>query len=764
MDIRRFAGLALASLLVLPMTAAPQTTVTPVAASAPTAVPSLVPYSGVAIDGDGRLLRGETGITFQIYKDEAGGEALWTESQTLAIDPTGHYKVQLGATHPNGLPSSLFASGEARWLEVQIAGQSPQSRVLIASVPYALKAGDATTLGGLPASAYALAGRSVTAAPAAIPDGVSTVTTTGGTAGYVPEFSGAATIVDSPILVLGADVGIGTATPTATLDVNGAALLAGELTANGGASLGGALNLSAAGTATASTGYNSELIKIYTSAYNSSSKAVVDPRFEWEAVVAGNDTASPSATLNLLSSTTSGSATETGFYFNANGTINFAPEQTFPGTGRGTITGVAAGTALTGGGTSGAVTLNLDTTKVPLLAANNSFTGNQSIAGNLTASGTASAGSVNAVNSFSLGGWLFGFGSKTNRNAFLGFAGNISTTGGASTAIGFQALYSDTGGYLNTATGFEALTLNTTGSENTATGVDALKVNTTGSANTASGVNALYQNSTAGDNTAEGYAALYWDTTGSNNVGDGAYAGQTVDFSTMTGSNDTVVGALTKFGTGSISNATAIGASAVVDASNATAIGADAVATESNTLVLGCIGGTNGCTNSVSVGIGTTTPDELLSVNGSADKAGGGSWDTYSDERLKTVNGSFGGGLNQVMQLRPIRYRYKLDNAMGIRDAGEHIGVVAQQVQRVIPDAVTENSKGYLLVNNDPIIWSMVNAIKEQQREIAAQQKLIREQSQAMKGLVAEIRETRKALRQVKAQVGGVSPVLVAAK
>jgi len=49
------------------------------------------------------------------------------------------------------------------------------------------------------------------------------------------------------------------------------------------------------------------------------------------------------------------------------------------GAGGGTITGVTAGTDLTGGGTSGTVTLNVDTTKVPQLATNNSFTGNISI-------------------------------------------------------------------------------------------------------------------------------------------------------------------------------------------------------------------------------------------------------------------------------------------------------------------------------------------------------------------------------------------------
>lgn len=56
----------------------------------------------------------------------------------------------------------------------------------------------------------------------------------------------------------------------------------------------------------------------------------------------------------------------------------------------GTITGVTAGTDLTGGGTTGGVTLNLDITKVPQLAASNNFTGNQTINGSLTATGTIS--------------------------------------------------------------------------------------------------------------------------------------------------------------------------------------------------------------------------------------------------------------------------------------------------------------------------------------------------------------------------------------
>ena len=122
------------------------------------------------------------------------------------------------------------------------------------------------------------------------------------------------------------------------------------------------------------------------------------------------------------------------------------------------------------------------------------------------------------------------------------------------------------------------------------------------------------------------------------------------------------------------------------------------------------------------VGIGTATPDARLTVNGFADKPGGGSWATFSDRRLKTLDGSFHSGLSQILRLHPVRYRYKQENALGIHDPQQHVGLVAQEVQRVIPEAVSENNKGYLLVNNDPIIWSMLNAIKEQQVFIHKQQ------------------------------------------
>jgi hypothetical protein len=134
----------------------------------------------------------------------------------------------------------------------------------------------------------------------------------------------------------------------------------------------------------------------------------------------------------------------------------------------------------------------------------------------------------------------------------------------------------------------------------------------------------------------------------------------------------------------------------------------DGVAT--NTLALNRQGG--------NVGIGTSAPTDLLSVNGNASKPGGGTWAVFSDERLKNIKGNFSSGLKALMQLQPLRYEYKQNNALGIKSEGEHIGFGAQAVQKIIPEAVTRNSAGYLMVNSDPILWTMLNAIKEQQKEI----------------------------------------------
>jgi len=149
--------------------------------------------------------------------------------------------------------------------------------------------------------------------------------------------------------------------------------------------------------------------------------------FEWQAEPTGNNTNNPGATLNLLFGTDNNAPAETGLKLSKGGIFTFAAGQTFPGTGD--ITGVTAGTDLTGGGTSGNVTLNLDTTKVPLLNANNAFVGNQSITGNLSATGTVSG----AFGSF--------FGSSTGTdfvvsNSNSGDAMNVFVNGGRGVIVG----------------------------------------------------------------------------------------------------------------------------------------------------------------------------------------------------------------------------------------------------------------------------------------------------------------------------------------
>jgi len=96
-----------------------------------------------------------------------------------------------------------------------------------------------------------------------------------------------------------------------------------------------------------------------------------------------------------------------------------------------------------------------------------------------------------------------------------------NTTANFITAVGNHALRNNTTGGANTAVGSGALEFNSTGELNSAFGYDALKKNTSGIRNTAVGVNALIDNTTGNGNTATGFQALLRNTTGSNNTATG---------------------------------------------------------------------------------------------------------------------------------------------------------------------------------------------------------------------------------------------------
>jgi hypothetical protein len=265
----------------------------------------------------GKIITGIAGATFAIYTDEYEGAPLWLETQNIQADAKGNYTVQLGATKPEGLPLDLFTSGEARWLGVTINSGSEQPRILFLSVPYALKAADAETIGGLPPSAFLLATQpkgsngsesagagaataastapatSTTPAAKGSPATSSDVTTTGGKANTIPLFTTATNIQNSLL------------TQTGTTAVN----------------VGGKLNLFALGTATASKGFNSQPQDFVASAFSTSTNKAVAQTFQLQAEPVSNDTSSASGSLNLLYASGTGNPAETGLNINSKGFI-----------------------------------------------------------------------------------------------------------------------------------------------------------------------------------------------------------------------------------------------------------------------------------------------------------------------------------------------------------------------------------------------------------------------------------------------------------
>ncbi len=294
--------------------------------------PPLIQLSNVAADERGNTLSGVVSITFSLYTGQQGGEPLWTETQNnIQLDATGHYSVQLGVTKPAGVPTALFVTGAARWLGVRIEEQAEQPRVLLLSVPYALKAGDAATIGGLPPSAFLLAApgtapadstpTTTSAAEPSAPPPAGTVTGSG-TIDFIPLWTSSSNIGNSVLFQSGtgstAKIGINTNTPDATLDVKG------------GTNLEGLLTLPATGTATASTGRTSQAQNFVASSYNSGTAAAVNQTFQWRAEPLGNDTATPSGALSLLFSSGTASPAETGLKLSNKGLFTFATGQTFP--------------------------------------------------------------------------------------------------------------------------------------------------------------------------------------------------------------------------------------------------------------------------------------------------------------------------------------------------------------------------------------------------------------------------------------------------
>jgi hypothetical protein len=333
--------------------------------------------------------------------------------------------------------------------------------------------------------------------------------------------------------------------------------------------------------------------------------------------------------------------------------------------GIGTITAVAHGTYLTGGGDTGSVTLDLDTSKVPTLSAN-AFQGTQTISGGNLAM-PATSGSGTGVISFGGSPYFHSFGTG---NVFLGKnAGNFLMTGTSNTSLGEGTASSLTTGNGNSFFGYragEATTnknynsffgmeagLKNTGSHNSFFGVTAGHENTEGGGNSFFGALAGYYSGTGSDNSLFGSQAGWKTSTGSGNSfygsangtsnttgGSNSFFGLNAGPNNITGSYNAFFGVQAGYSSTGENNNSAFGALADITSgiTNATAIGYAAKVTQSDSLVLGSINGINNATSDTKVGVGITNPERRFHVaETSTATARGVVFDQYSADQFASV-------------------------------------------------------------------------------------------------------------------------------
>jgi len=442
-----------------------------------TIVPAQVRYTGALPGHAGERLS----LEFSIYAAPDSGSALWSERQSIEVGADASYTVLLGAGSSIGLPPTVFAAGEARWLGVRTGNGEELPRVLLASVPYAMKAADAETVGGVPARTFvtqqqlATMARTLAAqmAPAVLPQTTPSGT---GTANYLAMWTNSTTLGNSLLYQSGSNVGIGTSGPSSALHVFSGDLTVGNLalkfptTPLGSASINqvsssspslfrqtlvdssGRFNMywnaynDAAGNKYYTSGEPATKWNIGgvggsggTAVYVAPSGSAGGP-IKWNTVLTsdalGNTSLANQAMILKAGGSVGIGAPNPAARLEVNGTakfdglVSFAPSQTFPGTG--TITGITTSSPLTGSGTSGSVALSLNTsalettlnTQYAQLGSVNTFTQPVTLSGGASAS--QSGGSTqSALTGIGTNGSTGVYGSSDTGNAAVFSNNNI---------------------------------------------------------------------------------------------------------------------------------------------------------------------------------------------------------------------------------------------------------------------------------------------------------------------------------------------------
>ncbi len=384
--------------------------------------------------------------------------------------------------------------------------------------------------------------------------------------------------------------------------------------------------------------------------------------------------------------------------------------------------------------------------------------------------------------------------SSGSHNTFMGYnTGTLNTTGHSNTFLGMNAGYYNTEGYENTFVG-RAAGFNNTGSYNSSLGFKAGYSNTTGTYNNFIGHGAGYSNTTGAYNNFIGHGAGNNNTAGDLNTIIGNWAGN----SNVAEDANTIVGVFADID-GTSDNV-----------HNATAIGFRAYVSQANSLVLGSINGVNEATSIVNVGIGTSAPVRQLHVvgdqavfrmdrpsnttafmmvrtdaggtplktfvvgaNASASNTGefvindlatavsgggsrrmtiandggvnfpgavtGASFIPTSSAAFKTNIRTYENALETVKKLRGVRFDWK--------DSGKpSVGLIAEEVDKVIPEVVAHNDKDATGVNYDSLVGVLVEAVKEQQGLIQAQKETVAQQQKTISALSEKVTELERML------------------
>ena len=119
-----------------------------------------------------------------------------------------------------------------------------------------------------------------------------------------------------------------------------------------------------------------------------------------------------------------------------------------------------------------------------------------------------------------------------------------------------------------------------------------------------------------------------------------------------------------------------------------------------------------------------------------------------SDKRLKYVGKESKDGLDKIRQLKVFNYTFKKDPSKEPR-----VGVIAQDLQNVFPNAVKKASDGFLTIRMEDMFYAVVNAVKELDMKVTELLKQVQNDKREIQALKKENKELKARIEKLEAKV-----------